>query len=189
MTTYVPDDQRDLSVALLVCRPCGPSDTVPCHGRCAPGFYRNRLIASDTATGACARCTVNADCGTGHYALLCNGTGTSDSGCRACSPDRLRQKGLRVFVPYALPPEMATVVMASADDGYACPTACAANYVRTQDDVCVPCSSYVKDLMGCAQETQGADKYPGGQPRPCDFLYAHWNATPAPPWWYVNCSP
>lgn len=153
-------------VAEIRCRACAPGDAVPCHGRCSMGFFRNRAVASDLTPGACVRCTLSMECGAGQYAPPCNGTNTADFGCQACPPPPPN----RVFVPYH-----------SGDD--TCPTACAPNHMEwpgTRE--CIPCGEYAR-RMGCAEETRGADAYAAGQPRPCDFIYSHWNATPGAPWW------
>ena len=173
----------------LTCTLCLPTDTVTCHGVCPANHFRDRAVASDTTPGACKTCTTNADCPVGYYAPLCTGNGTGDVACRPCDP-ALLAGGTRQFVPYLAAtslPRLLGLIRASAQDGFACPTACVPNSVLLLDPTgtttCVPCTRYIHDLMHCDAEQRPMAEYPPLQPRPCDFLYAHWNATPGPIWW------
>ena len=187
---YLSDTQAvaNVSVWNLTCVPCTFRDTIPCHGACPVNYFRSPLVPLDTSPGACKRCTTSADCATGWYAPLCMGNGTGDVGCRPCPA----APAGRQHVPYdALHSGLAAqlgLIRASPADGYACPTACIPGSVLLGDDgqTCVPCAQFIAD-SGCAAEEaahiMASGGYPPGQPRACDFRFAHWNATPGPIWW------
>ena len=176
---YIADDNLTTSVWALACTPCRLSDTVTCHGVCPPAHFRDRRVALDTTPGACRACTTHADCAPGEYAPPCSGNGTADVGCLPCPRSRLAG-GTRVFVPFAAVGLAPDVVSSTASDGHACPTACAVNHVelgqsRSVGSACVACSEFVASYGGCTESAP--------TPRPCDFIFAHWNATPAPMWY------
>jgi hypothetical protein len=175
---YVSDDVLTLSVWSLDCVPCRFSDTVPCHGVCPPGHFRDRSVALDTTPGACRTCTTNADCAVGHYAPLCQGNGTADVGCLPCHAGLLAG-GTRLFVPFSALLTSPDVVRADPSTGFACPTACAINHLLVAGDTCVTCSAFVSTLA-CSPTDPS--------PRPCDFIYSHWNATPGPMWYVIYSS-
>ena len=204
---YLADGQQSVSVFGISCLVCSFSDTVPCHGQCPPGYYRNGQ--------QCKPCQTNAACGTGFYAPTCLGNGTADVGCMPCPQSLLLLPlegtlQVREFVPYSYlewsPAIAGGLIYADASfHGYACPTACIANYVLDPTTTtaatstssasastaaaateppprCISCKEYVQNA-GCEAETQPATYYDAGQPKPCDFIYGYWNATPASPWW------
>ncbi len=180
---YVADN--DLSersrVWNISCRPCRFADTVPCHGACSPGHFR------DTQAGTCARCTVNADCETGHYAPLCLGNGTGNVGCLPCDRARLGEGKTRVFVPYAAlagPAQQQGLIAAAWEDGFACPTVCEVNHVLVEGQ-CVPC----RTTTATTTTTTTPFLLDAQQPRPSDFVFAHWDASPGRMWWSPSYTP
>lgn len=182
---YVAENTTTLSVWDMDCRPCGYQDPVPCHGACASNQYRDPGIALDTTPGACKACLRSAECPTGFYAPRCHGNGTRNVECLPCDPSRLLEPNgqrTRVFVPYdALLRNPHAAVHTSMVDEYACPTACDVNRVVDPSDrvTCVQCPP----ISDC-----GASSVPG-QPTPCDFRYAHWNASDGPMWWLQSATP
>ena len=181
--SYVADAYGAAAPAVwgIACVPCGFADPVPCHGACGRNYYRDPRVPLDTTPGACRRCTTNADCALGQYAPLCLGNGTGDVGCLACPA---LPPG-RVFVPFAATQgglaAQRGLVRASWVDGFACASACAPDYVLGADGVtCVACADFIA-AHGCA--SAASPILAAGQPRACDFRYAHWNATDGPMWW------
>jgi hypothetical protein len=61
-----------------------------------------------------------------------------------------------------------------------CPHACALNYVF-DGEKCIACATWAKAL--------GCTAVPPLQPRPCDFRYAHWNASNGRIWWQPEFTP
>ena len=169
-----------LPVSELLCKLCGFADPVPCHGRCAAGQYRDPAVPYDSQPGACKPCRVSAnDCPTGQYAPLCSGNGTGDALCRPCAAPPAG----RVIVPYEAARSAVTLQRGLVQwDGVTCPTACAPNHVMLQGSACVPCRGTQAGMV-CAPSTVP------GQPTPCDFVYAHWNATDGPMWWAPASTP
>ena len=174
--TYLADGQTTVGVRdNLQCLACTFTDAVQCHGSCAAGYYRS-------GGSGCKACTATESCPAGFYAPLCTGNGTANVACVPCAPDLLlssSSKQVREFVPYNLPWSVALAGLIYYADGRTCPTACIAGYVLDplSSTLCVSCKDYVRS-MGC-------EALPSvqGQPRPCDFIYSHWNATPGNPWW------
>jgi hypothetical protein len=186
-TTYISDTKGvGLPMNQIKCVICKIEDTVPCHGKCSYGHFRNTSVALDTTPGACVLCTTNAQCGAGKYAPACSGNGTSDVGCQICNQSVLIQDGLmlREFVSYEVQQKFSTTAVVFPSVPHACPTVCIANYVQASENgaKCVSCKSYVQQ-KGCVAETKLPSAYAPLQPTPCDFIYSHWNATPDVVWW------
>jgi hypothetical protein len=162
----------------LRCALCGFNDDVPCHGRCANGQYRDLAVPSDNLPGACKPCRVSArDCPMGQYAPLCSGNHTGNVACLPCAAPPAG----KVIVPYDALRSAATLQRGLvAWDGVTCPTACAPNHVQASA-ACVPCRVQAGE--------QCAPPEVPGQPTPCDFVYAHWNATDGPMWWAPASTP
>jgi len=166
-----------LPTSQISCLRCKVGEDVTCKGKCSAGFFRNLSVVSDYAHGACSPCTTNAQCGAGKYAPLCSGNGTSNVGCYACNSSFLWQDGelVREFVPYDV---RQLFVVYSGPSYDACPSACIANYIQDSASPkrCISCRNYLK------RENCESLKSPSS-PQPCDFVYSHWNATPAEIWW------
>ena len=176
---YVPDSVA-LSVWALRCRACTLFDTVPCHGRCPPGHYRDRGVVLDTTEGACKLCLTHDDCPAGQYAPPCDGNTTANVQCQPCPA--LPDPTARVYVPFGATRTEAGQhgLLRFMGAGSACPSACAPNFVLAADRLaCVRCDA----PSACPPASVP------GQPTPCDFRYAHWNATPAPMWWQPAFTP
>ena len=180
LLSYVNDDATAYTVQQIACKACTFSDTVPCHGRCSLGYFRDRTIVSDTLPGACARCTTSDECGTGRYAPICNGTGTANQGCRDC-PTLILQNNKRQFVPY-YNNIISLIFFDKTMPSGICPMACAPNHMMLVIGECISCSEYTQKNLECAKNEDPTQIAPG-QPRLCDFIYSHWNATAAAPWW------
>lgn len=188
--TYVSDTQGGvgLPISQIKCAICKIDDTVPCHGKCSYGHFRNTSVTLDTTPGACVLCTTNVQCGAGKYAPICSGNGTSDVGCHACNQSILIQDGqiVRDFVSYEVQQKFATTAIVYPSVPHNCPSVCIANYVQTSESggvaKCTSCKSFVQQ-KGCIAETKPPSAYGPLQPTPCDFIYSHWNATPGLVWW------
>ena len=175
-------DSAVASVWALQCRACTLFDTVPCHGACAPGHYRDRAVASDTTPGACKPCITHDDCAPGFYAPPCGGNSSANVHCMPCAPLPTE----RVYVPFGATRTEAAqhgLLRFEGPTTDACPSACAPNYVLSSSaGACVRCPAFA--LTGCPPSAVGP-----GEPTACDFRYAHWNATPGPMWWQPASTP
>ena len=179
----------------LRCEPCNVIDNITCHGHCAGGQFRNSNVSNGLTGGACQKCTMSKECGAGRYAALCGGNESANVGCMRCSSqilyDPATGEKVREFVSYDLVKDSEKQGLMFWEAGSHCPSVCIPNYARvvygegmSARPACVACASLVKSL-GCEAETRASQAYASGQPRPCEFVYSHWNATPALMWWDV----
>jgi hypothetical protein len=174
-----------VSVHDLQCVPCGSEGTatLTCHGTCSVHQYRDQRVTNGLTDGACKPCTRSADCPRlGYYAPQCSGNGTGDVACQPCDERRLYDgsERTRAFVPYGVSRNAIATVVALPDG--ACPMACLPNRVRDPvTGACVRC--------GAPAEECAAQMMPPGQPTPCDFMWAHWNASNGPMWWAAASTP
>ena len=179
---YVSDSDLTTSVWGLRCRACTLVDSVPCHGACAPGHFRDRSVVSDTTPGACKPCLTHEDCPAGQYAPACGGNGSANVHCQICPA--LPPDASRVYVPNNAwrSSEAAQIglIVSQGPVANACPSACAPNRVLASDR---------QTCVRCAPPSFCPPAAVPGQPTPCDFRYAHWNATPAPMWWLPQFTP
>ena len=178
--------RHSLSSLNITCEMCLPDDTVACHGKCPMKYFRNVSVALDTEQGACVRCKQSIDCGVGKYAVECSGNETADAACMICDQSKLfNSNGVqdRIYIPNQyvndifLRPQIQFMGSRVSDQ---CPSVCSVNFVQdlTNPAKCASC----KDVMKSFSDYNARVQDPL-QPSPADFVYSHWNATPAPIWW------
>ena len=190
MLPFVPD---------AYCSMCQPTDGRTClrssDSACFPGHYKNLSVETDQL-GSCLPCTQSHECkGAGYYAPPCTGSEVVDAPCLRCPTEMLKASDgattTKQFIAYKdVQWRRQQVIFPTL-----CPRVCLNNFVRSSsEDECVSC----KYLAIEAQKK--TDSYaltldntcitqPGSQPSMCSFIFSHWNATPAKPWWDITATP
>lgn len=192
---FVPDAE---------CRICTPSDGRTClrplGSACFGGFYKNMSV-DESQIGGCVPCRQSHQCkGKGVYAPQCSGTEVADAPCLPCSEDALKdgQVTTKQFIAYEVIASLNSLSAQQVISPQLCPRVCLNNFVRDpaspNKEQCMSCkasalqaqmqldpSKVMATSKGCIEV--------GAQPSACSFVFAHWNATPAKPWWDLAATP
>ena len=186
------------------CRICTPNDGRTCHrplgSACFGGFYKN-LSVGEAQQGSCLPCRRSHQCqGKGFYAPQCSGNEVADAPCLPCSEDDLKDGGVttKQYIAYDVIPSLSSISAQQVISARNCPRVCLNNFVRDaaspNKEHCISCRSSAlqaqmqldpSKIMAVTKECIEV----GNQPSACSFVFAHWNATPAKPWWDLTATP
>ena len=174
------------------CIQCMPNDGRSClrdnSSTCFEGYYRNLSVHADQV-GSCVPC--RRLCAGSQYASLCTGNEIVDASCVACPEALLKestqQYTTKQFISYTDMASLTGQAQLQVISRDYCPRVCLNNFIRDPSNIedCITCKTTAFALQRTIDPSKiSSDNQciPIGTP-PCSFIFSHWNATAASPWW------